>query len=331
MRVQDRPGRPSRTHFRPVLEGLEIRDLPSGLVSGSRSTTPSLARLEALIQARQNAVSAAANPGVSTKGQSASTPAWVNPSLLQGLATTLYQPITTTTPIRIGSQIFPPGAYSVPQPTPAEIQRETFWAEFSGTYYVGAPRFSNQSATIHIYSNGKSVASNQFSHGRGQLLLFPPADPTATPNTSDPLAGRVAGLLFLNAANVLQSGTLLFAEVTNLPGVASNDPTTLDHGLPSHLSFAIDPGGVTGGIYVVPAFTTTPATLTSATTGVPVALTGGSGGAVATNQGAGVVDITYVPDSHPRAGAVQSGKVLVRVQGLLNVTGAINPLLQAIN
>ena len=61
-------------------------------------------------------------------------------------------------------------------------------------------------------------------------------------------------------ANVLQSSSSLFAEVTNLPGVASNDPSALDHGLPSRLQFLIDPGGVSGGIYATPAFTTTPAT-----------------------------------------------------------------------
>ena len=54
---------------------------------------------------------------------------------------------------------------------------------------------------------------------------------------------------------------MLFAEATNLPGVASNDPSALNHGLPSHLEFLIDPAGVSGGIYGTPAYTTTPATI----------------------------------------------------------------------
>ena len=85
---------------------------------------------------------------------------------------------------------------------------------------------------------------------------------------------------------------MLFAEATNVPGVASNDPSALDHGLPSHLAFQIDPGGVSGGTYSTPAYTTTPPTLTDPATGQALPLTGGSGGAVAFNQGAGIIDIT---------------------------------------
>jgi len=47
----------------------------------------------------------------------------------------------------------------VPQPTPREVRRGTLWAEFVGRYSVRPPRFSNQSATIHIFSNG---AESQF-------------------------------------------------------------------------------------------------------------------------------------------------------------------------
>ena len=86
------------------------------------------------------------------------------------------------------------------------------------------------------------MTSNQFLNGRAQILLFPPADPTAKPTTDDPVAGQVAGLFSVFAANVLQSGSVLFAEITNLPGVASNDPSALDHGLPSHLEFTDRPG-----------------------------------------------------------------------------------------
>ena len=282
--------------FRPGIEALDARELPS-----------------------------------SFGGQIARTPAWVNQSLLQNLAGTLYAPITTTAPIQVGGTTFPAGTYSVPQPSPAEVKRETFWIEFVGRYSAGPPRFSNQSATIHIYSNGKSVSSNQFLKGRAQVLLFPPADPTAKPTTEDPVAGQVNGVVSVFTSNVLQSGSVLFAEATNLPGVASNDPAALDHGLPSHLAFMIDPAGVSGGLYSVPQFATTPATIANPASGQPLTLQGGSGGAVAFNQGAGVLDIKYLPDNHLRAGAIQSGKVIVRLQGLNNLTGVLNPLYKAIN
>jgi hypothetical protein len=212
----------------------------------------------------------------------------------------------------------------VPQPTPAEIRRETFWMEFVGHYYVGAPRFSNQASTIHIYSNGRDVTSNQSLNARAQLLLLPPADPAASPTTNDPMAGQVAGLLSMFPANALQSGTSLFAEAMNLPGVASNDPAMLDHGMPAHLQFILDTGGVTGGVYSVPIYTVTTAA------GQSSQIVGGSGGAVST-QGAGEIDIKYMPTNHPRDDARRSGTVMVRVQGLINTTGVTNPLYKGIN
>jgi hypothetical protein len=263
---------------------------------------------------------------------SSPTPAWVNETLLQSLAAVLYSPITTTEPIKIGNQVFPPGTYAVPQPSAAEVRRQIFWAEFVGTYYVGPPRFSNQSETIHIYSNGKNMRSNQFFSGRGQVLLFPPADPVAQPTSLDPVAGKVAGMVTVYPANVLQSSATLFWNAINLPGVASNDPRALDHGLPSHLQLLLDFNGVNGGLYSTGLYTTTPATQTSAATGKPIPLAmGGAGGAVAFTQGAGFLDLKYSPDRSPRGGAKQSGTVLVRMQGVINLTGVANPLYKGIN
>ncbi len=116
-----------------------------------------------------------------------------------------------------------------------------------------------------------------------------------------------------------------------MPGVASNDPSALDHGLPSHLAFQIDPGGVSGGVYSTPQFTTTPPTISNPTTGQAISLIGGSGGAVAYNQGAGIIDIKYTPTNRLRSGASQSGTVVVRIQGLINLTGVLNPLYKGIN
>jgi hypothetical protein len=317
--------------YRPCLEGLETRDLPSTVqVVGPMRAAHTGAVPDLNLMRVVDAGGGAAKPS-STRGQNVAKPPWVNEGLLQELAQALYAPVTTTVPIQIGSQVFPPGTYPVPQPTQAEIRRQTFWIQFAGTYYVGAPRFSDQTSTIHIYSNGRNVQSNQFLSGRGQILLFPPADPTATPTTNDPIAGKVTGLVTMFPSNVLQSSSVLFLNTTNLPGVASNDPTALSHGLPSHLEVLFDPGGVGGGLYATPDYTTTPAQQTNASTGQSLALAGGSGGAVAFTQGAGVLDIAYSPDRHPRAGARQSGTVIVRIQGLVNITGVTNPLYKGIN
>lgn len=312
---------------RPRIEGLEPREMPStlhvvGPVPGPHSKGPYLN----LIVARDPATPSTAKGHTATAGAKASpsAPPWVKAAILDQIAASLYAPVTTTTTTTVGGQTFPPGTYSVPQPTPAEIRRETFWMEFVGHYYVGAPRFSNQSATIHIYSNGRDVTSNQSLNARAQVLLLPPADPTASPTTNDPMAGQVAGLLSMFPANALQSGSSLFGDVTNLPGVASNDPGMLDHGLPAHLHFTLDPNGVTGGVYSVPLYNV------FTTAGESTQVSGGNGGAVST-QGAGEIDIRYIPSNHLRAHASQSGTAIVRVQGLLNLTGVTNPLYKGIN
>jgi hypothetical protein len=289
-----------RPHPRPGIEGLEARSLPSSLAAPHTTASRSAA------------------------------PPWVNPTLLNSIAAELYAPITTTEPTTVGNQQFAPGTFAAPQPTAVEVRRQTIWAQFTGRYYVGPPRFSNQAATIHIYSHGKNVSSSDFALGRAQVLLFPPADPTAQPNTNDPVAGQVVGLASLFAANLLQSGTLAELDVTNLPGVASNNPATLDHGLPAHLSFVVDAGGVNGGFYATPAYYTVPSRVTTAS-GQAATLQGGAGGAVAFDAGAGVIDITYLPDHRSTSGASQSGKVIVRIQGLLHKNGAFNPLAKGIN
>jgi hypothetical protein len=312
---------------------LEARDLPSAVVvHGSQHGHNGLS-LNLIVEREPNPHAAPRGsnrvPGITST--SIPAPPWVSESLLQSLAKKLYAPVTTTEPITIGAQTFPPGTYSVPQPTQSEINRETFWLEFVGRYSVGAPRFSNQASTIHIFSNGRSVTANQFLNGRAQVLLFPPADPTATPTQNDPTAGQVTGLFTAFPANVLQSSSALFGQLTNFTGVASNDPSALDHGLPSKLQFTLDPGGVSGGIYATPAFLTTPATITNAATGQPLTAQGGAGGAVAYNVGAGELDITYIPTNRLRAGASQSGTVIVRLQGLINTTGTTNALYKGIN
>jgi hypothetical protein len=303
-RLGRREGTPRRT-YRPSLEGLEARDLPSVAVAAAHSSPAGVGRVQA--------------QGSIHRPQPTTRP--IDPALIPGFLQTLYGPITTTTPIRVGNQVFPPGTYAVPQPTAAEVKRQTFVAQFVGRYFVGPPRFSNQAETIHIFSNGKIATSNQFLRARAQVLLFPPADPNATPSTNDPVAGRVAGLTTFYPSNTLSTGNVLFLDATNVPGVASNDPRALDHGMPSHLALAFD--AVSGGIYAAPEFITTPPQVTDAVTGAPIVpLPGASGGAVAVfSTGTGVLDIKYIPDQHPHPGTLGSGIAIVTVQALINNSG----------
>lgn len=303
---------------RPRLEDLEPREVPSTLhvvsPAGTGSKGPSL---NLIVQKEAAAEGDAASTSINS---SSTTPPWVSQTVLQQVADEMYAPVTTTTSETVDGVTYPPGTYSVPQPTPSEIRRETFWMEFVGTYYVGAPRFSDQSSTIHIYSNGRDVTSNQSLNARAQLLLLPPADPSATPTTDDPMAGQVAGLLSMFPSNALQSGSSFFADVSNLPDAPSDTPGVLVHGLPTHVRFTLDPDGVTGGVYSVPAYTV----LTSS--GESYQLSGGNGGPVSI-RGGGEIDIKYIP-SGPSG---RTGTAIVRVQGLLNLTGVTNPLYKGIN
>ena len=192
--------------------------------------------------------------------RSASTPSWVSRPCCSRIAASLYAPVTTTTTTTIGGQTFPPGTYSVPQPTPAEIRRQTFWMEFVGHYSVGAPRFSEPVGhDPHLQQRPRRrPRTSRSTPAPRSCCSRRPTRPHRRRRTI-PMAGQVAGLLSFFPANALQSGSSLFAEITNLPGVASNDPSMLDHGLPAQVQFIVDPGGVTGGLYSTPAYTVTTA------------------------------------------------------------------------
>ena len=106
MRLHETQKRPPRARCRPGLEALETRDLMA--IAAPR-------------------------------------PASIDPALISNFVSKLYGPVTTTQPIKIGNNVFPPGTYTdVPQPTAAEIQRESFSIEFVGRYVIGPPRFSNR-------------------------------------------------------------------------------------------------------------------------------------------------------------------------------------------
>ena len=104
--------------------------------------------------------------------------------------------------------LYGPNSLTPRTPTPAEVQRETFTAKWTGTYTIGPPRFSDRSMTIHAYS--KTGGSNQFLKGKLQITLFPPANPGATPNPGNPYANQVTGIAALLARTTCRQAALPF-------------------------------------------------------------------------------------------------------------------------
>src|SRR5262249_36792758 len=124
--------------MQPVLEALEMRELPSGaplIAAGRTSPGPGAVLAAALSEF----------PG--------------GPPL-RGAA---LNPATAITPL-IGTG-----------PTPRELARERFHAYFSGPMYVSGGRFADQAKTLYFRGLG---GSNQFLHGDYQMAIIFPADPT---------------------------------------------------------------------------------------------------------------------------------------------------------
>jgi hypothetical protein len=190
--------------------------------------------------------------------------------------------------------LYGPNSLTPRTPTPSEVQRQTFTAKWTGSYTIGPPRFSDRSMTIHAYA--KSGGSSQFLKGKLQLTLFPPASPSATPNPGDPYANQVTGIAALFGQNYLQAGTLAILDLNavTMPGI---DPRTL----PTHLNWTYDSFSSSGPY---------------------------TGPALDFNQGAGVLDIQYIPDRHPQPGTMGSGRLIATFQGVINtnqITSAISP------
>jgi hypothetical protein len=208
--------------------------------------------------------------------------------------------------------LYPPGT---PQPTPAEIQRQSFVLKSLGRYTIGPPRFNTQAITIHGY--GKPSTSNVSLKSHFQYILFEPSNP------SQP----VYGVFNMLAGSTLQSGANIILDVQGPTGTEVN-------GLPTHLYWAHDiSSGVvfTGSGYTLPASNNFPANYINSQ-GLPSNPPPGSpGGGAPTsinnwNLGYGDITFKYVPDARPQAGTLGSGKVIVVARGLLNTSGAQNPI-----
>jgi hypothetical protein len=184
----------------------------------------------------------------------------------------------------------PPGI-----PTPREIRRQTFTARWIGKYTIGPPRFSDRASTIHLF--GVSGGSNQFLKGKFDMAIFPPADPGATPTPGNPYANQITGVVSLFGQNYLQSGSNV---VLDLNGTSASD--SAPGALPTQLTWTYD----------------------SNTSAGPYASPGGVAPGSGFTQGAGTLQIQWIPDPKPLPGTRGSGQVVVTFQGLINASGILS-------
>ncbi len=291
---------------RPAFEGLESRSLlSSGLPAIGPTTSPSFGGLTPL---------PSIPPGLRTTPTPAVLGGYVSqlaaaPMASLGYATknggALDAPISLTN--------VPPAS-----PTPAEVAREYFTANFVGRYTIGPGRMAGQALTIHAY-NTLEVGSNQSLKGKAQLILFTPSSTAgASPGGATVIVpgGQVTGLSSFFSQNFLQSGNLAIADIgtTNQPppiinaqGVTTapgsrpdlSGPTTLQsvNGLllPTQMPWAFDT--TSAGAYTAP---------------------------LGFTQGGGQLSIRYTPDAHPKGGNLGSGKIEVLLQGLMHTSTILN-------
>jgi hypothetical protein len=181
-----------------------------------------------------------------------------------------------------------PEAVTPMTPTPREIKRQTFTARWIGEYTVGPPTFSDRASTIFFHA--VSGGSNAFLKGKFQMVLYPPANPDATPTPGDPYANQTVGLANLINQNFLETGGMLVLDINTTPGLVSNTGA-----LPTHLTWTFDTAS--GGTFTAP-------------TGF--------------NQGTGTLDIKYIPDRVPLPHTEGSGTMIVTFQGLINYSQLVS-------
>ena len=192
--------------------------------------------------------------------------------------------------------LYGPNSQTPMNPTPTEVRRQIFVARWEGKYTVGPPRFSDRASTIHVY--GVSGGSNQFLKGKFQIVLFPPSDPNATPTPGDPYANQVTGVAGLFPQDILQSSSTLVLDLNGTPAPGSSADA-----LPTHLSWTYD-SNTSAGAYAAP---------------------------MGFLQGAGTLDIKWIPDARPLAGTMGSGKAIVTFQGLINTSHLVSPISKVIS
>jgi hypothetical protein len=208
------------------------------------------------------------------------------------------------------SLLYPPGT---PQPTPAEIRRESFVVKGVGRYTIGPGHFDTQTISIHGY--GKPATSNLSRRIHFQYQVFEPKDP----------AQAVTGVMNLVAGNFLQNGADLILDLRGPTGTEVNGlPTRLfwlpDANASSSTSFA-GTGATLPGYsnfptnYFLPSGALAPPPGSPNSLGPPTSVNNW-------NMGLGAVTFRYVPDRRPVPGSLGSGTVTFVLRGLLNYSGA---------
>jgi hypothetical protein len=206
--------------------------------------------------------------------------------------------------------LYPPGT---PQPTAAEVARESFILKGTGRYTIGPGRFDTQPISIHGY--GKPATSNFSRKIHFQYAVFEPSDPTQA----------VTGVMNLVGGNFLQNGSDFIIDLRGPTG-------TEVHGLPTRLYWLPDANASsatafagTGG--ALPAYSNFPTNYftSSGALAPPPGSPNGLGPPTSVNNwnmGLGDVNFKYVPDPHPVPGSLGSGTVIFVLRGLFNYSGA---------
>lgn len=214
--------------------------------------------------------------------------------------------------------LYPPGT---PQPTAAEIQRESFDFRGIGHYTVGPGGFSQQSIKIHGY--GKAGGSNQSHRTYFQFAVIEPSASAPSP--------VVYGNMSLVGANYLQNSSLLIVDFVGPQGSEV-------HGLPTHLYWISDANQSSSGPFAetgtaFPGRSNFPANYFNAQ-GVPVSPVSQGLPPASVNYwglSLGSVDFRYMPDAHSVKGSLGSGTVIVTMHGLMNNSGAQSQIDKNIN
>ncbi len=214
--------------------------------------------------------------------------------------------------------LYPPGT---PQPTAAEIVRESFDFKGIGRYTVGPGGFSDQSITIHGY--GKPGTSNVSRRLHFQFVIN---EPSSTASSQ-----LVYGNIGFTAGNFLQNSAELIVDLVGPKGSEVN-------GLPTHLYWISDANQSSSGPFAetgtaFPAQGNFPANYFNAQ-GVPVSPLSQGLPPTSVNDwklSLGDASLRYVPDAHPQKGSLGSGTVILDMTGLMNSSGAQSQIDKNIN